>query len=703
MRLRLIHIDGFGKFNDFDLNLVDGLNIIFGENESGKSTLMNFILMTFYGTSQNKRKKDISNNLRLKYKPWNQKEMKGYIIFDFEGIEYRLERTFGPTNKKDIVNLMDNNTGVKIPLENPQAPGEYFFGMSLESFDKSLFIDSEDLDISSSNTTDISQRLRNIISTSDEEVSIESSIQILEDKLYSLRSKRGDKGLLVEGEMELEELRKSLIQAKEDERNKLAIQQELLELESALEIEKLREKHDRYELQIENTKALSNKNDERKVLEKRLEEYEDKKNILTGLLRANEMKIEDTQSMIQEDQKAKSKVLGEMDDLDNKINLIDKEAFRNDKRLRFASFGFLFPAIAFALLTIFLLTQDAHIIAITCIGLISIGFFAAYYYSTKSIDRKVVDEYASQDTKDLLKEKKNEYRLILEGLDNLERKKQELKLESKEYKLELENLEEKNKDKKDALDSIIKNKFFLSVDPRILENSKTEIERIKTKIDLMTKQHLDKFGKYDYLDDNHLEEDRHLFISNKYERRKAYALERFKNTRYVDEIAARIVNQEKVIEEYKKEYEATQIAIDTLNESGGLLMRDFTPSLNRKTQEVFSRLTGGRYEKVKVASDFAISFEDKDRKEIKDWAFLSSGAKDQAYISLKIALALLINKMKDPILLLDDIFVKFDEGRAKEGVDFLLDLQKDFSQIVLFTCHKRIVSMAQDSTNKIYL
>ena len=38
MRLIDLHIEGFGKFHDLDLRFAEGMNILYGHNEAGKST-----------------------------------------------------------------------------------------------------------------------------------------------------------------------------------------------------------------------------------------------------------------------------------------------------------------------------------------------------------------------------------------------------------------------------------------------------------------------------------------------------------------------------------------------------------------------------------------------------------------------------------------------------------------------------------------
>ena len=50
MKINSIHIASFGKFKDFSFNFSDGFNIIYGDNEDGKTTIMSFIKMMFYGS-----------------------------------------------------------------------------------------------------------------------------------------------------------------------------------------------------------------------------------------------------------------------------------------------------------------------------------------------------------------------------------------------------------------------------------------------------------------------------------------------------------------------------------------------------------------------------------------------------------------------------------------------------------------------------
>ena len=68
MKLDTIKINGFGKIKNKEIKLKDGINIIYGENESGKSTILKFIESMLYGLSKNKNGKNKSDFDR--YQPW---------------------------------------------------------------------------------------------------------------------------------------------------------------------------------------------------------------------------------------------------------------------------------------------------------------------------------------------------------------------------------------------------------------------------------------------------------------------------------------------------------------------------------------------------------------------------------------------------------------------------------------------------------
>ena len=59
MKIKKLKINSFGKLENTEIEFSDNINIISGKNESGKSTLLKFIVSMFYGISKNKNGKTI--------------------------------------------------------------------------------------------------------------------------------------------------------------------------------------------------------------------------------------------------------------------------------------------------------------------------------------------------------------------------------------------------------------------------------------------------------------------------------------------------------------------------------------------------------------------------------------------------------------------------------------------------------------------
>ena len=94
MRLIDLHIEGFGKFHDLNLRFAEGMNILYGHNEAGKSTLHAFLQAMLYGLE---RRPGIGSAAKLhkKYRPWDAPErFGGTLRLAHEGSTYRIVRDF---------------------------------------------------------------------------------------------------------------------------------------------------------------------------------------------------------------------------------------------------------------------------------------------------------------------------------------------------------------------------------------------------------------------------------------------------------------------------------------------------------------------------------------------------------------------------------------------------------------------------------
>lgn len=103
MKLLDLHIHGFGKFHDCTVSFQDGVNIVFGSNEAGKSTFHTFIRGMLFGIER-QRGRAARNDLYSKYEPWeNSGTYEGSLRVMHQGTIYRIERTFQKNNKTLVI------------------------------------------------------------------------------------------------------------------------------------------------------------------------------------------------------------------------------------------------------------------------------------------------------------------------------------------------------------------------------------------------------------------------------------------------------------------------------------------------------------------------------------------------------------------------------------------------------------------------
>ncbi|ADL02760.1 ATP-binding protein [Lacrimispora saccharolytica] len=112
MKIIDLYINGFGKFHGRNLTFRDGLNIVYGKNEAGKSTIHTFIRGMLFGIER-QRGRASRNDLYTKYEPWeNSGTYEGQIRLEHKDHIYRIERTF-QKNKKEF-KIVDETAGREI-------------------------------------------------------------------------------------------------------------------------------------------------------------------------------------------------------------------------------------------------------------------------------------------------------------------------------------------------------------------------------------------------------------------------------------------------------------------------------------------------------------------------------------------------------------------------------------------------------------
>lgn len=117
MRIDKLHLQDFGQFHDRDVTLAPGINVVYGANEAGKSTMKDFIIDMLYGIE-----KLHGMGGRLDHydqrKPIYGSDYSGAMEVSVDGYDYRIERNFDYQNKRTVVKDMD--TGKELALSEAE-------------------------------------------------------------------------------------------------------------------------------------------------------------------------------------------------------------------------------------------------------------------------------------------------------------------------------------------------------------------------------------------------------------------------------------------------------------------------------------------------------------------------------------------------------------------------------------------------------
>ncbi len=324
MIIRKIEIEGFGKFTDVSFEFDKGMNLIYGNNEDGKTTLMSFVKMMLYSSSAKTEKSaDLFKALRKKYRPWNASSMSGAIEFESNGMSYRMQKEFLKSDATDKTTIFCISTGENIQIENKNDPGEYFLGMTVDEFERSVFM-GQSGGFTADNTSDrLAMRISNLSVSGDESISHEQISKRLYDAAEELVSKSRKKGLLVDANARLEQLKEEkqqLIRLEDEQKDIetkiLHLTEEINNLEADLNI---LSDHDRLENAKKELSAyytLSNKLNLLKAVKSQLSSYnasyEDMEKYAQSAKILND-KIEHNHTLIQEATLAKDKTISDED------------------------------------------------------------------------------------------------------------------------------------------------------------------------------------------------------------------------------------------------------------------------------------------------------------------------------------------------------------------------------------------------------
>ena len=630
MKIQQLNIHSYGKLKDKEIKFGDNINIIFGKNESGKSTIMHYIINSFYGTSKNKKNKELSDY--DKYFPWSSDDFSGRLSYKLDnGEKFEIYRDFNKKNPK-IFNEVKEDISDKFNID--KSLGNQFF-YEQTKVDENLFLSTvvsnqQEVKLGKTEQGILIQKIANLVGTGDDNTSFRIAMDRINrrqlDEVGTARSREKPINIVEKKMSELEQ-----------EKNEL-------------------EKYENSQYEIE--KNILNKKEEISDLELEMQMYKDIKNVLENL--------KGEQEKINLQKQLKNNNLTKINEYDFNIDKIQEEnknlilEFSENKKIKnekneFKFFISIFILVLINILQFIFLKNIIAKISIFCILSIIILISILAYFHRKKQKAENAKKYNEKKKKvEIIKEKIN---LIENEIKNLEKDNNNIEKNIKEIEEKIEN------EKRKKLDFIYI-KYHKNISEEFL-NIKT-IDQIQFKIQLLQEKisnaKLD-LHKFDF-DKNNIEQqlDRLADIEEEYE----------------------IQKQKK--EQLEKLNISFELAKKVLNNCYEKMKSTVTPKFTQNLSQNISDITEGKYKNVNFNEQSGLVVET-EKGDYVSASQLSVGTIEQLYLSLRLSMIKDLSTENLPIIL-DEAFAYFDDERLK---NFLITISKKYknNQILIFTCTDR--------------
>ena len=179
MKITELYLKNFGKFHEKYFYIRDGVQIIYGENEFGKSTIHAFVRAMLFGLERG-RGRAAGKDAFSRYEPWeNPGSYAGVMRFCCGGRAFRLERSFGRLERR--VSLVCEDDGEELSVEHGDLD-MLLGGLTAASFDSTVSIGQ----LQASPGQELSEALKNYAAnyyeTGGGEIDLNSALQTLRDR-----------------------------------------------------------------------------------------------------------------------------------------------------------------------------------------------------------------------------------------------------------------------------------------------------------------------------------------------------------------------------------------------------------------------------------------------------------------------------------------------------------------------------------------
>lgn len=613
MKIKNIKINSFGKINNKEYDFSEKINLIYGKNEAGKSTLLKFIQNIFYGTSKNKKGKNFSDYDL--YKPWGDGDFSGKLKYKLDsGEEFEVYREFGKKNPKiynenleDISKQfnIDKNIGNEFFFEQTKVD-EFMFLSSVVSMQQGVKLNKQDQNI-------YIQKIANLAGTGDDNISYKKTIDKLNkkqlDEIGTERSQGKPINLSIDKINKYENEIKELENFKEKQ---YIIENEINKLKIEIEKEKLKEQY-----------------------LKELKEIKEKEKIENEKLKLNKKIIEKNEEAIKEKKQA----------LNSLVNQKEKNEKTNKNKLKINNKVYFILIFIFIVLNIisFILTRNTILTLILLIPII--GIILYYFIKRNNIkkENKKIMEKTNKINNEL-----NEKINYTENEINLLEKNNEVQKE------EVEKINKKINSEINIEKQKIKNKYIYKINNdelNILFNCIDFNEVIDNIQNLIRQKELNL---------NTLQLNKENIIEN---------LDDLVNIEELLEI------ERQNYEELKEKNDKINMARILLGKAYEKMKNSVTPKFTSNLSENIMEISNGKYKKVTVNDEEGIIVE-LPSGEYVSAEKLSIGTIEQLYLSLRLSMAKDISDENMPIIL-DEVFAYYDDERLENTLKFLIDNFKE--------------------------
>lgn len=734
MYIKKIFIESFGKLEKLSLDFSDGLNVIHGENEIGKSSITAFIKYMLYGFSH-ANKRTVAENDKRHYLSWQSGGASGFMDVVVGGKAYKIVRKTTQKSEEEI--LYDMTCGEKVNFKG--EIGEYLLGVPYETYAScAQSLQSDGLSVGGSV---LSEQLSNILFSADEDISSKKALSELEKERVSLRHKIGKDGKLWDLEAQKQELTEEFERAKKENAEYIAMRSQIEKLTDQVEknAELVKESDEEYEsFKLYEKTALLDELDKLKkeTLEKKKHAEELSEKLGKPWSRELGAELESISRDILQSENALKEAKTRCFALEEKgrdfENVYGRETLTADiaksKKLKGAkkAFGALFAilliaSLVFGALGYFQSTlgslgemQIVLLYAGAAACLVLSILFAVLGSSKKKALSLLCERYNGEEVEAAAENMLS----LIEKSEQHEKEKVGAAFYESECRARYDEAVGRAKayfadealDGKELFETLILEQRSLKACDdawnevevsaravkRLMESADFEaLKKIKETVAPPTKTEAQLRRENEFL------QNKQRVLSSQLQDCKT-KLEVLKVTaKEPAEVYARLKQTEEELVLENRRFEALELAINALTEAGNDLRQGVSPKIAEYAKELLLKASGGKYGSIIADKEMSLQLEiDGIPKSID---YLSSGTKDLVYVAFRYGLARLLFSDDLPTLIFDDSFGRIDDSRLKELLTLLGEISKT-TQIMIFTCHTREQEMLSNyEFNKILL